>query len=165
MCNQMNDRHENLYMDAILQPSRSLSNRGFTKLLLLLTALGLLPSLAFLPYGFFIILGFLTIDLLILWLVFRANNKALSQKTFVQVTSDDLNIRHIDANGNESSVVLPTAFANVYLDHEGKENTCIKLSSSGKAYAIGKFLTPHERISFVASLNKALQRARAERYI
>ncbi len=161
----MNDLDQNLYMDAELRPSRSLSNKGFTQLIILLTALGLIPSFAFLPHGFFIILGFLILDLLILWLVFRANNKSLSQKTFVQVTSDKLKIRHIDPNGKESKVSLPTAFANVSLDQENDDNTYIHLSSSGKAYAIGKFLTPNERTAFVSSLNKALHSARAERYI
>ncbi|ACT60787.1 DUF2244 domain-containing protein [Hirschia baltica] len=161
----MQDTPSKIYMDAVLQPSRSLSDRGFVTLILILTGLSILTSLAFLPYGFFIIMGFLAIDLLILWLVFRANNKALSQKTFVQVNSEDLTVIHINPQGKKSSATLPTAFTRVGLTPHGHENKFIRLSSSGHSYAIGRFLTPEERLSFVASLQDALQNARAERYI
>ncbi|MFC7292371.1 DUF2244 domain-containing protein [Hirschia litorea] len=154
-----------IYMDATLRPSRSLSNRGFIYLVILLACLSVATSLAFLPYGFFIVMGFLAIDLIILWGVFSANNKNLSQRTFVTITSDLLTVRHIDPKGVETSASLPTAFARASLAGDTNEtNQYVKLTSSGQAYAIGRFLTPKERQSFLASISQALQAARNERY-
>lgn len=161
----MTQPRKTLYMDATLQPSRSLSNIGFIKLMFSLIVLSILTSLAFIPFGFFIVAGFLTINLIILSLVFHANSKTLSQKTFVRVSTDEVSIKHIDRNGKESNLEIPTAFARISLDSPGKENKYIKLANSRETYAIGRFLTPQERQTFVNSLKQALQSARAERYI
>lgn len=160
----MSEEISKIYMDATLQPSRSLSNQGINTTILTLLVLSVVTSLPFLGSGFSLIMFFISLHLFVLWLAFRINNKSLSQKTFVRVTAENLSVRHIDPKGKETKAKLPTAFTQVSLNASAEENTYIKLSSAGKSYAIGKFLTPDERLAFVASLKNAIHTARAERY-
>lgn len=154
-----------IYMDATLEPSRSLSPRGFVILMTVLTLMSLTMGIAFLSIGLFPIFGFFGLDMLVLWTVFQRNFRDQRQRTYVRVTADSLEVRHIDSKGQEVSTSMPSAFARVDLTSPGSPNGFIRLAASGRAYIIGKFLTPQERRSFVDSLKEALQRARAERHL
>ena len=154
-----------IYMDAVLQPSRSLSARGFNLVMLAMGGVSFAMGIAFLSAGFTPIAGFLGLDILLLWWMFRRSFRELAQRTYVRVTASSLDLRHIDGRGRQIEASLPSAFARVELDEKARPQGRLLLAAGDKAYIVGKFLTPEERASFAASLRNALLAARSERHI
>ena len=155
---------ERVYLDAVLAPSRSLSNVGFLSFIAITFGFILTMSLAFASFGYYPIIAGLFICFIVVLLVFRHNFQTLRQRTFVRVTAERLDVRHIDGKGLETAASLPSAFARVELEKQERAPSVIKLVASGQAYIIGRFLTPDERKDFVDCLQKALSDARSERY-
>ena len=150
-----------VYMDAELSPARSLSPRGFTVFMGILTAFSLILGLHFLSLGLFPVIGFFGLDILLVWLAFRHSFSKQAQRTYVRVTAERIDMRHT-GDGKPREASLPTAFAQVSL--ENSPRGAIRISSSGRTYAIGRFLSPQDRSDFTACLKDALTRARAERH-
>ena len=155
--------HATIYMDAELAPSRSLTERDFTRVMLFIGGVLGIIGLWCLAQGFLPVIGFLGLDVALVWWIFKRSFQKQRQRTYVKVTTEWLDMRHVDERGQEVNACLPTAFARVELDPEVQRGQ-IKVSASGKAYIIGRFLPPLERKEFAQSLKDALRKARAERY-
>lgn len=155
---------ERVYFDAVLAPSRSLSGKGFASFVLLTLAFILVMSLAFAAFGYYPISASLIVCFIVVLAAFQRNFRSLRQRTFVRVTAERLDVRHIDEKGLETAASLPSAFARVKLEKYTSGPDVIKLAASGQAYIIGRFLTPDERKDFVDCLKQALLDARSERY-
>jgi uncharacterized membrane protein len=121
-------------------------------------------SVGFIAAGAFVVVGFMGLDVLALWLVFRASFQAQTARTFVRVTAEAVDVRKIDGRGRERRASLPAGFARVELDRNASGAHALRVKASNRAYAIGEHLTPRERESFARRLTQALAEARRERY-
>ncbi len=121
-------------------------------------------GLTFLLNGAWPITGFLGLEIFALWLVFRLNFRQQCARTYVQVTADDVLVRKVDGWGRERRARLAAYFARVEYDDRAPGPHALRLATSGRAYALGEFLTPKERESFARRLNQALTDARRERH-
>jgi uncharacterized membrane protein len=153
-----------IYLDAVLEPPRSLSPRGFDRLMLALGLFNFCVGLAFIAAGAFPVVGFMGLEVFLLWLVFRASFRAQSARTFVRVTAETVDVRKVDGRGRERRACLPSGFARVELDRNADGPNALRLKASNRAYAIGEHLTPRERATFARRLDQALAEARRERY-
>ena len=153
-----------IYMDAVLEPPRSLSPRGFNRVMLALGAVSFLVGLIFLLTGAYPVVGFMGAEILALWLVFRASFRAQTARTYVCVTADAITVRKVDGRGRERSARLASHFTRVELDPTANGASALRLASSNKAYALGEFLTPREREAFARRLHLAIAEARRERH-
>ena len=153
-----------IYLDAVLEPPRSLSPRGFNRVMLGLGALSFLVGLAFLLTGAYPVVGFMGLEILALWLVFKASFRAQSARTYVQVTAEAVTVRKVDGWGRERQAKVASHFARVEFDRAAHSVNALRIAASDKAYALGEFLTPRERESFARRLDAALGEARRERY-
>jgi uncharacterized membrane protein len=153
-----------IYLDAVLEPPRSLSPRGFSRVMLGLGALSLVVGLIFLLTGAYPVVGFMGLEILALWLVFKASFRAQSARTYVQVTAEAVTVRKVDGWGRERRANLPSHFARVEFDRAAHGADALRLAASDKAYPLGEFLTPRERESFARRLAAALSEARRERH-
>lgn len=153
-----------IYLDAVLEPPRSLSPRGFNRVMLGLGALSFTVGLVFLATGAYPVVGFLGLEILALWLVFRASFRAQGARTYVCVTAEAVVVRKVDGWGRERRARLPAHFARVELDRAASGPAALRLKSSDRAYALGEYLTPRERESFARRLDQALLEARRERH-
>ncbi len=154
-----------VYMDAVLEPSRSLSRKGYVQFMLVTVAGAVVLGVFFLRFGFVPILAFLGLDVLVLWLAFRTTFRHQRQRTRVRVTADAIDVFHIDGRGRERTISLPSAFTRACNEAPNRSQGFIRISSSGKSYAIGRFLNEEERGSFVVALKDALANARRERHV
>jgi uncharacterized membrane protein len=153
-----------VYLDAVLQPPRSLSPRGFNRVMLGLGALSFVVGLVFLFAGAYPVVGFMGLEILALWLVFKASFRAQSARTYVQVTAEAVTVRKVDGRGRERRAKFASHFARVEFDRAAHSVNALRIAASNKAYALGEFLTPRERESFARRLAAALSEARRERY-
>ena len=152
-----------IYLDATLEPPRSLSPRGFNRVMLGLGAFSFLTSVAFLAAGAWLAFGCLGLEFLLLWMVFRYSFRAQRARTYVRVTAEAVDVRKIDGWGRERRASLAANFARVEFDRAADGPNALRVAASQRAYVVGEFLTPRERETFARRLAQAISDARRER--
>jgi uncharacterized membrane protein len=153
-----------IYMDAVLEPPRSLSRTGFNRVMLALGAISFCVSFVFLLTGAYPVIGFMGAEILALWLVFQASFRAQAARTYVRVTAESVVVRKVDGWGRERRARLASHFARVEFDRTADGPNALRVATSNKAYPLGEFLTPRERETFARRLDQALLEARRERH-
>ncbi len=143
-------------MDAVLTPHRSLSQRGFARLLGGFALLNMGVSVMFVLQGAYPVAAFLALDVFVLWLAFRLNYKAGQEEERVRVARRYLHIFRRDPKGRAAHWVVSPTWAQVTTDA-----TAVRISSAGKTVIVGRFLSPHEREDFSQALSRALAQAKA----
>lgn len=153
-----------IYLDAVLELPRSLTPRGFNRVMAIAAGISFLVGAGFVISGAWPVVGFMGLEVLLLWLVFRANFRAQTARTYVRVTAETVDVRKVDGRGRERRAKLSSYFARVEYDRGARGPHGLRLAASNRVYAIGEFLTPPERESFARRLGQALAEARAERH-
>jgi uncharacterized membrane protein len=153
-----------VYLDAVLEPPRSLSTRGLNRVMMILGGLSLVSSVGFLLAGAWPVVGFLGLEVLAVWLVFKWSFKTQTARTFVRVTADNVDVRKVDGWGRERRASMAAHFARVEFDRTASGPNALRLATSSRAYSLGEFLTPRERETFARRLMQAISDARRERH-
>ncbi|MDJ0922183.1 MAG: DUF2244 domain-containing protein [Henriciella sp.] len=160
----MEPTEDTIYFDAALTPHRSLSPRAFLIVMSIIGAVSFVAGVAFISMGAFPVIGFFGLDVLIIWLAFRRNFRSLRQRTQVRVTAQSIELHHEEPGQLPRHVELPTAFVSLNLDYPTRKPSELRLSYGGKAWVIGRFLTPAERKSLFKALSASLVKAKSERF-
>lgn len=153
-----------VYLDAVLEPPRSLSGRGLNRVMMILGGASLLSGLGFVFMGAWPVAGFMGLEILALWLVFRWSFRSQRARTYVRVTADAVELRRIDARGRERQARMSSYFARVEYDPSASGAHALRLATSRSAYPLGEHLNAVERETFAQRLSQALDAARRERY-
>ena len=153
-----------IYLDAVLEPPRSLSPRGFNRVMRVLGGMSFLSSLLFVSLGAWPVMGFMGLEILVLWLVFRFSFRSQRARTYVRVTAEAVDVRKVDGWGRERRASLASHFARVEFDRAADGPNALRVAASRRAYVVGEFLTPRERASFARRLTQAISDARRERH-
>lgn len=159
----MTEPAETIYLDALLTPNRSLSERGFAIGMAIVAVVFFLTGLMFWSMGAAPILGFFGLDMLAIWAAFRLSFRKLREETHITVTARHIRMQHTDAKGRQKLAEVPTAFARVELDEPATAASWLRIEHGRTAWVIGRFLTVEERRSFAKALRSALIAARSER--
>lgn len=147
---------------ARLTPHRSLSRRGFRILMGGLGALCFGVGILFWSMGAWPITGFFGLDLALLWLAFRINNRDGRAFEEVRLTRSELVIRRVSPRGRETEIRLNPFWTRLVVERIVDEGVVrIAVTSHGRDHEIGGFLAPEDRASFGDAFAAALSRARA----
>lgn len=160
----MSTSQEIIYMDAVLQPNRSLSERGFAIVMLIVGGFSFVTGMAFVSMGALPVVGFFGLDALAFYLLFRHSFRKQREETRIIVTANDVRLSHRRSNGREKTARLPAAFARVELAEPLTANSWLRIEYGQTAYIIGRFLTVEERQSLATAIRSALKAARQERH-
>lgn len=147
---------------AKLTPHRSLSANGFVALMLVIGALTLSTAFMFLAVGAWPIVGFLVLDVIIVYLAFQLNYHAARAYEEVIVTQSELIVRRVSARGQINVETLHpfwTRLKTAY-DEDAEQVLAIKLESKGRQVLVGAFLNPDDKESFANALGDALARVK-----
>lgn len=146
---------------AVLTPHRSLGRNGFAVLMAATVAVSFGGGLTFVIAGAWPVLGFFGLDVLLIYLAFRASYRAAHAYEQVIVTPTSLIVRKVTARGDSREwklnpywVRLERATDEVY----GLQS--LALVSHGRALTIAEALPPPERESFADALAEALRVSR-----
>jgi uncharacterized membrane protein len=145
-------------MDAVLQPNRSLSARVFLILIGVFCALNLALAGAFLAMGAWPVIGFLGLDVVLLYVAFRINYRDGRASERVQVRPDRLHVTHTDFRGARQDWQVHPAWARVEMTPE-----VVVVHAGGSRLPLARCLSPPERADFSVALKAAIERARAYR--
>ena len=152
-----------VYLDAVLEPPRSLSSRGFNRVMLFFGVMSLIPGIIFYAMGAWPIVGFLGLDILAVWAVFKLSFRAQTARTYVRVTAEAVYVRKVDGWGRERRASLSSYFARVEFDRAAQGPNALRIAISARSYPLGEHLTPRERETFARRLSQAISEARRER--
>jgi len=153
---------DNPLFAALLTPHRSLGPRGIRIVVAVYAVLASVPGLYFFATGAWPIVGFLGLDVLVLWWALSASLR--SGKAFEEVTlwPDNLEIRHVTPKGQARQHAFNPFWVRLHVerDHEDRV-TRLALRVRSEELEIGAFLNPDDKASFAKVFSQALHRARA----
>jgi uncharacterized membrane protein len=149
-----------LYMDAVITPHRSLSERGFIILISIVTVANCASAAVFLAMGAKLVPIFLGIDMLAIFVAFVASFRAARVVERVQVSARD--VRIVRETPKASLVVWesPTAFTRVSVVKDEDRVVALNVALSGKEAPVASALSPRERAEFAKALERAIWNAR-----
>ena len=160
----MTEKQEIVYMDAVLRPNQSLSERGFAIVMAIVGVVSFATGMMFMALGAVPVIGFFGLDALIFYFLFRASFRKQREETRIIVTASELQLTHTPNKGGEKRVTLPSAFARVELDEPLTTSSWLRIEYGKKAYIIGRFLTLSERKSLANGIRAALLASKRERH-
>ena len=151
---------DKVWFDAVLHPHRSLSPVGFIILMVALASVSFTMGIMFLLAGAWPVFGFFGLDVLLVYIAFRANYRSGMVYETLRLTSDDFTVRRVLPNGREKSWTFQPYWLRVQMDNPPTTESELKLLSHGRELVIGSFLTPDERLEVAEALTTALARNR-----
>lgn len=149
-----------VFFDAVLHPHRSLGRTGFRILMGLVVAVGLVVGGVFLASGAWPVFGFFGLEIVLVYLFFRANYRAARLYERVRLTSADLTVQRVAERRPERVWRFQPYWLRVRMDDPPRHESQVTLSSHGQTVVVGSFLTPDERLAFAKALSGALDRWR-----
>jgi uncharacterized membrane protein len=155
-------RSEPTIFSATLTPHRSLGPTGFLILMGCLGGASFATGVVFILLGAWPVFGFLGLDVLLVYLAFRANYRAANAYEEVTVTASELTVRKVSPRGRvrEEWTANPLWVRLQQDIHEEFGVERLLLISRGERLTIASFLGPDEKQSFAQALNQALFEAR-----
>jgi uncharacterized membrane protein len=146
---------------AVITPHRSLSPKGFLIFMLCLGALSFISGISFVLMGAWPVCGFFGLDVLLVYVAFRANYRTGRAYEEVSVTAGELTVRKVDHRGGIHEFTLNPLWVRlerIVHDEFGIER--LFLVSRGRRLPVAAFLGPDEKASFARALTNALGEAR-----
>ena len=134
---------------AIITPHRSLGPRGFAIFMIWFGGLAVISGMPFVLIGAWPIFGFFGLEVLLVYLAFRANYRAARAYEEVTVTASELTLRQVSHRGAVREWTLNPLW--VRLDRIVHEEFGIErlfLVSHGRRLPIAASLGPNEKASF-----------------
>jgi uncharacterized membrane protein len=157
MLARMNEPDGRTVLDLVLRPHRSLSPAGFWILMGLLAALSFVGGIVFWLAGAWPVIGFLGIDLLLVYIAFKASYAGGRAYERVRLSPEALTVERVDPWGRRKDFALQPHWLRVELD---AERSRLSLTSRGRTLTIAAFLPPEERAEVADEIRAALARLR-----
>jgi len=145
---------------AVLYPHRSLSPRGFRLLMGGTAALSLGLGSLFFIQGAWPIVGFLGLDVLLLYIALKASYRSGRMYETVELTEAELTVERVEPKGDRRSWRFQPAWLRIDMDDPPRHESQLTLSASGQDLVVGSFLTPEERLDLARTLRRELDHVR-----
>lgn len=153
-----------LYMDALLQPNRSLSSGAHTALIIIAAAIAVVLGLIYAVAGAWPVLGFFGLDIVLLIAAFRMSYKQGRLAERVRVGPDRMIVTRRYPTGRERHWSLAPHWAHVRIEDPVRHDSQVEVRSQGRTLVLGAFLSPPERGAFAAALRTALDEAKGPQF-
>ena len=150
-------------------PHRSLSPKGFGIFMVVLAGFLFLIGLGFFLAGAWPVIGFLGLELLVVWGAFKLNYRAARHRETIHTTTEELMVESQTPAGKRAQKSFPIGWLRVSLSPpesplmKSRDQQKIILSSHGERAEVGKYLHPAEKAGLSRELSAMIDRARATR--
>ena len=159
--NDNDPKPEPTLFSAIITPHRSLSSTGFLLLMTLIGGVSFAGGMFFYLLGAWPVVGFLGLDVLLVYIAFRVNYRAAAAFEEVTVTPSELRVRRVTHRGRVTEWTLNPVWTQIDREtHEDFGLLRLFLVSRGRRLSVAGFLSPKEKESFAKALSTALGEAR-----
>ncbi len=150
-------------------PHRSLSRKGFLVLITILAGLLSTIGVGFFLAGAWPVIGFLGLELLVVWGAFNLNYRASRVRETIETNTETLKIEHTDERGKLAITEFPVGWLRTHLspsvppDISSRYRQRVILSSHGRTIEVGAFLHPAEKAALSRQIDGMVSRSRAAR--
>lgn len=151
---------ERVLLDLTLVPHRSLSQHGLAIVMVLISVVSFVTGLVFYLIGAWPVVGFLGLDVLLIYIALRVNLSRARAREILRLTDSSLRIERITPRGSRYGIELQPYWLSVQMDDPPQHHSQVWLRSHGRSVAVGAFLGPEERIVLADKLRDALKRLR-----
>ncbi len=142
--------------DAVLTPHRSLGPRGFFLLMAAVVAVSFSAGLFFFLVGAWPVVGFLGLDVLLIYGAFKLNYRAARMYETLHLTEEALRVERVNHWGERQSWRFSPAWLRVEIDERTEGDCRLTLRTHGRRLEIAGFLSPEERLDLAEALRRAL---------
>ena len=146
---------------ATLRPYRSLNQNGFIILMLLFGGTCFCMGFFYVMVGAWPVFVFLGLDVLLLYIAFRANYRSAKAYEEIIVRQDALIIRRVSARGKIHEIAFNPYWVKLHLSHDEDDVvTEISVTARGEQASLGQFLNPDDKTTFAKAFGAALYEAK-----
>lgn len=132
--------------------------------MLVLAGLMFSIGLGFFLVGAWPVIGFLGLEILVVWLAFKMNFRDARQRETLRADDQRFLIERTDADGATTAEEFPSAWLKVQLEkdprHAHSETERLMVRSHGKEAEIGAFLHQSEKQQLLPEINTMLDKAK-----
>lgn len=146
---------------ATLRPHRSLGRHGLRIVVAGMAVLASIPGMVFFAMGAWPTLGFLGVDVALVWWALSASLREGKRYETVTLWPDQLELRRVSGRGREQLLTFDPAAVKLVIDRDYNERTtALHLRTRDSDIVIGAFLNADDKASFAKAFGTALKRAR-----
>ncbi|HEX5931843.1 MAG TPA: DUF2244 domain-containing protein [Methyloceanibacter sp.] len=145
----------------MLTPHRSLGPKGFMVLMAAVCVVSFATGLFFFLLGAWPVIGFMGLDVALIYVAFRLNFRALKLYETVDLTQDALTVTRVAPSGKSQSWSFNPYWVRLSLQPRLGRSSELSLASHGKRLVFASFLSDAEREDFASALSSALASARS----
>jgi uncharacterized membrane protein len=146
---------------AMLTPHRSLGGLGFLILMSVVAGISFVGGVVFFIVGAWPVVGFLGLDVLLIYWAFRVNYRAAAAYEEITVTPSELRVKRVSHKGEVAEWQLNPVWVRIEREtHEEYGLMRLFLVSHGRKLSVASFLGPDEKESFAAALSAAIGEAK-----
>jgi uncharacterized membrane protein len=146
---------------ALLTPHRSLGPTGFMVLMGTISAISFGTGLMFYLMGAWPVMGFMGLDVALIYVAFKLNYRAGKLYETVDLTPDSLTVTRVQPSGKAQSWSFNPYWVRLRLDERVGQSSELSVASHGERLVIASFLSDPEREDFARALRAALSEAKA----
>ncbi len=146
---------------AVLAPHRSLGPKGFMVFMAAVSLVSFGAGLMFYLMGAWPVLGFMGLDVALIYIAFKLNFRALRVYETIDLSPDSLTVTRVAPNGRAQCWSFNPYWVRLSLDERVGRSSEMSLTSHGKRLVFGSFLSDPEREDFAAALSSALRETRS----
>ncbi len=143
---------------AALTPHRSLSPKGFVILMSVIAGFSFAGGLFFYIIGAWPVVGFMGLDVALIWWAFRANFADARRAEHIEITPHELVLRRLAERKPAQEQRFARRWVRVELEEDRERELIglLYLRFGGKRTEIASFLGAQERLAFAQALKAAL---------
>ncbi|MET3355997.1 UNVERIFIED_ORG: putative membrane protein [Xanthobacter viscosus] len=140
-----------------LAPHRSLTPRGFRMVMMGVGGVSLVTGLGFLAMGAWPIFGFFGLDVLLIYIAFRASFRSARAREHILVTPSVIEVRREPARGRRTITRLNPFWTRLTREDDEDHGTLdVALVSGPRTVPVGRFLGPDQKAELATDLSHAL---------
>jgi uncharacterized membrane protein len=118
-------------------------------------------GLLFFMLGAWPVIGFMGLDVALIYLAFRLNFRALRRYETLDLTDDALTVTRVEPSGRSQAWSFNPYWVRLRLEPRIGRSTELSLASHGQRLVFASFLSDSEREEFAHALSSALSAARS----
>jgi uncharacterized membrane protein len=151
---------DGILFETMLTPHQSLPTVGFLAVIVVFIGLSAAIGIGFTLVGAWPVIGFLGIDLLVVFYAFWVSYRSASQRERVRLSDRELEAVCFDGATQASRAILQPYWAKVALEPLLQRRSQLMIRSHGRALELGSFLGQEEKKALATTLLVALSRLR-----
>ena len=144
------------HFSAVLTPHRSLGPKGFMVLMAAVCLVSFGTGLFFYLLGAWPVIGFMGLDVALIYAAFRLNFRALRRYETVDLTQDALTVTRVAPSGQAQSWSFDPYWVRLSVVPRLGRSSELSIASHGQRLVFASFLTDEEREDFASALSSAL---------